>query len=204
MLLPAIDALLRRAGVEVAALGAFAVGVGPGSFTGLRVGIATVKGLAFGSGARVAAVGTLAALALRAPRTRDPIVAVLDARRGEVYAASFRRDGEELEPADLPEGLYTPEDLASRLPPRCILVGDGVAVCGDRLREALGSGVRCVAPPRGRPRAREVGALGLAMISRGEEIDAAGLVPRYVRRAEAEVRRTGQATELAPRGRSLQ
>ncbi len=197
MLLPAIDVLLRRAGVDVRALGAFAVGVGPGSFTGLRVGIATVKGLAFGSGAPVAGVGTLAALALRAPRGRDPIVALLDARRGEVYAASFRRDGEELEPGDLPEGLYTPEDLASRLPPRCVLVGDGVAVCGERLRAALGSGVRCVPPPRGRPRAREVGALGLWMLRRGEGIDAADVVPRYVRRAEAEARRVGEATEPA-------
>ena len=197
MLLPAVDALLRRAGVGASALDAFAVGVGPGSFTGLRVGIATLKGLAFGSRAPVAAVGTLAALALRAPRSADLLVAVLDARRGEVYAASFLRDGHALEPAGLPEGLYTPEDLVSRLPPRCLLVGDGVAVCGERLSGALGPGVRCVPPPRGRPRAREVGTLGLAMLRRGEGIDAADLVPCYLRRAEAEVRRTGQATEAA-------
>jgi len=195
MLLPAIDSLLSAAGLRVADLEAFAVGAGPGSFTGLRVGIATVKGLAFGSGTPVAGVGTLAALALRAPRTRDPVVAVLDARRGEVYAASFRRDGEELEPTDLPEGLYTPADLASRLPSRCLLVGDGVAVCGESLRAALGPGVRLVPPPRGRPRAREIGALGLRLLARGQGVSAADLVPRYVRRAEAEARRTGQPTE---------
>jgi tRNA threonylcarbamoyladenosine biosynthesis protein TsaB len=194
-LLPTLDRLLRAAGVAVGDLDAFAVAAGPGSFTGLRVGIATLKGLAFGSRAPVAAVGTLDALALRAPRGRDAVVAVLDARRGEVYAASFARTGEGPVPADLREGLYTVEELASRLPPRCVLVGDGVAVCGERLRAALGPGVRCVPPPRGRPRARDVGVLGARMLREGLGIDAADLVPRYVRRAEAEVRRTGERTE---------
>jgi tRNA threonylcarbamoyladenosine biosynthesis protein TsaB len=194
-LLGAVDRLLRAAGVAVADLEAFAVAAGPGSFTGLRVGIATVKGLAFGSGAPVAAVATLAVLALRAPRTSDPVVAVLDARRGEVYAAGFALHGKELGPAGLPQGLYTPEELAARLPPRCVLVGDGVALCDAAARAALGPGVRCIPPPRGRPRARDVGSLGLRALSRGEGIDAALLVPRYLRRAEAEVRRTGERIE---------
>lgn len=196
-LLPAIDALLRRAGCALGAVEAFAVAVGPGSFTGLRVGIATLKGLAFGSGAPVAAVGTLAALALRAPRGRDPIVAVLDARRDEVYAAGFSWQGNALEPAGLPEGLYGAAELAARLSLRCVLVGDGVAVCGAAAREALGRGLRVVPPPRGRPRAREVGLLGAEILRRGAGIDVADLVPRYLRRAEAEVRRTGLATESA-------
>jgi tRNA threonylcarbamoyladenosine biosynthesis protein TsaB len=197
-LLPAIDALLRRAHCEVAAIEDFAVSAGPGSFTGLRVGIATVKGLAFGSRAPVAAVSTLAALALRAPRSRDPIVAVLDARREEVYAAGFARSGDALEPGDLPEGLYSADELATRLPARCVLVGDGVAVCGERVRAALGPGIRPLPPPRGRARARDVGLLGFQLLERGEGIDAADLVPRYLRRAEAEVRRTGERSE--PRG----
>jgi tRNA threonylcarbamoyladenosine biosynthesis protein TsaB len=199
-LLPAIDALLRRAGCAPGALEAFAVCAGPGSFTGLRVGIATVKGLAFGSDVPVAAVGTLAALALRAPRTRDPIVALLDARRDEVYAAGFARDGDALRPGELPEGLYGAEALAARLPARCVLVGDGVPVCGEAIRAALGPGVRCVPPPRGRVRARDVGLLGLRLLARGEGVVAAELVPRYVRRAEAEVRRTGERTEPAVGG----
>jgi tRNA threonylcarbamoyladenosine biosynthesis protein TsaB len=194
-LLPAIDALLRRARCELAAVEAFAVSAGPGSFTGLRVGIATVKGLAFESGLPVAAVSTLAALALRAPRTRDPIVAVLDARRDEVYAADFARNAGALEPGELPEGLYSAEELARRLPRRCILVGDGVAVCGERVRGALGPGVRSLPPPRGRVRARDVGLLGFRLLERGEGVDPADLVPRYVRRAEAEVRRTGERSE---------
>ena len=196
-LLPAIDALLRRAGFALADVEAFAVAVGPGSFTGLRIGIATLKGLAFGSAAPVAAVGTLDALALRAPRGRDPIVAALDARRGEVYAAGFAWQGEALAPAALPEGLYGAEELAARLPARCVLVGDGVLVCGTAARAARGRGLRAIAPPRGRPRAREVALLGAALLREGRGVDAADLVPRYLRRAEAEVRRTGLATEPA-------
>ena len=194
-LLPAIDALLRRARCAPAEIAAFAVCVGPGSFTGLRVGVATVKGLAFGSDAPVAPVGSLAALALRAPRTRDAIVAVIDARRDEVYAAGFARDGDELVPGDLPEGLYAPEELAARLPERCVLVGDGVAVCGEPVRAALGPAVRLLPPPRGRVRARDVARLGLRLLERGLCVDSADLVPRYLRRAEAEVRRTGNRTE---------
>jgi tRNA threonylcarbamoyladenosine biosynthesis protein TsaB len=196
-LLPAIDRLLRAAGCRVADLEAFAVSAGPGSFTGLRVGIATVKGLAFGSGAPVAPVPTLAAIAQRAPVADAPVVAVSDARRGEVYAAAFVRAGGELEAALLPEGLYTPEDLCARLPLRLTLVGDGVAVCGGRLRAALGPGVRLVPASRARPRAREVGLLGLRLLARGQGVDAAALVPRYVRRAEAEARRTGARREPA-------
>jgi tRNA threonylcarbamoyladenosine biosynthesis protein TsaB len=196
-LLPAIDALLRRAGCELAAIEAFAVSVGPGSFTGLRIGIATLKGLAFGSGAPVAAVGTLAALALRVPRGRDPVLAVLDARRNEVYAAGFSWQGDAILPAVLPEGLYGAAELVAQLPPRCVLVGDGVLVCGAAARQALGRGLRLVAPPRGRPRAREVGLLGAGLLRLGSGVDAADLIPRYLRRAEAEVRRTGIATEPA-------
>ena len=70
-LLPAVDEVLVRAGVRVADVEAFAVSIGPGSFTGLRVGIATVKGLAFGSGRPVAAVSSLAVLARGAPATRQ-------------------------------------------------------------------------------------------------------------------------------------
>ena len=93
-LLPALDALLADARVALAAVEGFAVSIGPGSFTGLRIGVATVKGLAFGTARPAVAVSTLAALARHAPGPA-PVAAVLDARRGEVYAAGFaaRRAG---------------------------------------------------------------------------------------------------------------
>jgi tRNA threonylcarbamoyladenosine biosynthesis protein TsaB len=195
-LLPAVDALLREAGAALADVEAFAVSIGPGSFTGLRIGLATVKGLAFGTRRLAVAVPTLAALARRAPPGPGPVVAMLDARRGEVYAASY--EGAAAEPAaPRLEGVFGAAELAAQLRSPCRLVGEGVAVCGEALRRALGPGVVLVPPPRGEPRAAEVGALGAALLAQGAAVDPAELVPRYQRRAQAEVLRTGQPFEPA-------
>jgi tRNA threonylcarbamoyladenosine biosynthesis protein TsaB len=191
-LLPAIDRLLRRAGLLPSQLSAWAIAVGPGSFTGLRIGVATLKGLAFGSAAPVAAVSTLAALARGAGPGGEPVVALLDARRGEVYAGAFQRGGERADPL-LPEGVYTPEQLIARLPPRCRLVGEGAAMVHDPLVAALGPGVSLAR--EGALRARPVAELGALLLAQGAGVSAGALVPRYLRRAEAEVRRTGQRFE---------
>jgi tRNA threonylcarbamoyladenosine biosynthesis protein TsaB len=194
-LLPAVDALLRGAGVALADIAAIAVSVGPGSFTSLRVGIATAKGLAFGTRCGVIAVPTLASLSRTAPAGDAPVAAMLDARRGEVYAAVY-------EPADagvplelLPAGVFTPEELAQHLPDRCTLVGEGAGLYGDRVRALRGEGVRVVPPPASDPSAAHVGVLGARLGRIGGLGDAADLTPRYVRRAEAEVTRTGERFE---------
>ncbi len=194
-LLPAVDRALREAGVRVAALDAFAVSIGPGSFTGLRVGIATARGLAFGSGRPVAAVSTLAALASGVP-SAGAVASLLDARRGELYAAVFET-GPEGPVAIVPEGVYTPEDFAARLPTRCTLAGEGVALFSGAAGARLGPGVRIAAHGPPGPRAVDVGRLGARILARGEGIEASRLVPRYLRRAEAEVKRTGQRFEAA-------
>ena len=194
-LLPGVDAVLRRAGLALEAVEAFAISIGPGSFTGLRIGVATLKGFAFGTELPIAPVPTLAVLARAAPDARDPVVALVDARRGELYAAAYRLEGAGREPlpCEPAEGVYTPEQLAPRLPPACLLVGEGVALCGERLRALTGSDVRL--GPAAEPHARDVGILGARRIARGEAVAAAALVPHYVRRAEAEVKRTGQRFE---------
>jgi tRNA threonylcarbamoyladenosine biosynthesis protein TsaB len=196
-LLPAIDAVLREAGAGVSQLEAFAVSIGPGSFTGLRVGLATLKGLAFGSARLVAPVSTLAALACAAPRRDLPVVPLLDARRGEVYAAAFDLAGDLPQPT-LDEGVYTPAQLVARLPARCLLLGEGVALCGAEILAGLGAAA--LAAP-GDPAARHVGVLGARILARGGGVTAGEVVPHYVRRAEAEVLRIGQRFEPAPKVR---
>ena len=194
-LLPCVDAVLRRAGLALEAVEAFAISIGPGSFTGLRIGVATLKGFAFGTELPIAPVPTLAVLARSAPDARDPVLALVDARRGELYAAAYRLEGTGREPVpcEPAEGVYTPEQLAPLLPPDCLLVGEGVALCGERIRALARSDVRL--GPAAEPHARDVGILGARRIARGEAVAAAALVPRYVRRAEAEVKRTGQRFE---------
>ena len=93
-LLPAVDQLLRVADLSLDEIETFAVSIGPGSFTGLRIGLATVKGLALGSDRLVAAVPTLAALTVAAAGAVGPVAALLDARRDEVYAACLEGPGD--------------------------------------------------------------------------------------------------------------
>jgi tRNA threonylcarbamoyladenosine biosynthesis protein TsaB len=187
-LLPALDALLANAGVSLAEVAGFAVSIGPGSLTGLRIGVATVKGLAFGTDRPALAVSTLAAIAAHAPGIA-PVAAVLDARRGEVYAAGFAGG---LATEWLPESVIPIAALAERLPAGCRVVGEGAPLCADALR---GAPVVLAPPPYAATTASYVAVLGARAWARGERTPAGELVPRYLRRAEAEVKRTGQRFE---------
>jgi tRNA threonylcarbamoyladenosine biosynthesis protein TsaB len=193
-LLPAIDRLLALADATLGAVGAFAVSIGPGSFTGLRIGLATVKALAFDECRPVAGVPTLAALCAAAAGAPGPVAALLDARRGEVYAAACAHAGEPA-PGLLADSVYTPEALAAVLPREATLViGEDAAPAAARLT-ALRPDLRPLPAALGAASAARVGRLGRALLAAGHAVPAAGLVPRYVRRAEAEARRTGEALE---------
>jgi hypothetical protein len=98
----------------------------------------------------------------------------------------------------LAEGVYGPHELIPQLPPECLLVGEGAEVFGPEIRDRLGAGVAIAG---GAASAAAVGWIGARMIARGEGVAAAELVPRYVRRAEAEVQRTGERFEAPARPR---
>ena len=191
-LLPAIDRVLADAGLAAAKLGGLAVTIGPGSFTGLRIGLSTAKGLAAASGAPLVGVPTLRALAWGLPFCRYPICPILDARKGEVYCALFRWEQASLVQV-MEDAALPPHVLAEGIAEPTVFVGDGVAVYADVLIQALGS--RAVFPPaplRGaRPAA--TAALGRERLLRGERDDPAGLVPRYLRPSEAELKRAAAA-----------
>ncbi len=190
--MPAIEAVLGEARAELADVALFAVAIGPGSFTGLRVGLATVKGLAFGTERPVAPVPTLTALCLSGGSEAAPVAALLDARRGDVYAAAFCPGGPlPGEGEILPEGLYAPAAVWTQLPRGCRFVGDGAELHAAALVEA---GFELdVATVGARAAAPGVGRLGVRIAARGLARSAADLVPHYLRRAEAEARRTGEA-----------
>jgi len=191
-LLPSVARALEQAGVALAEVDAFAISIGPGSFTGLRVGLATLKGLAFGTGRPAVAVPTLAALAFAAPAGEGPVIAALDARRGDVYAAAFDAPGGH--PLEwLPEGVYPAAALALRLRAPCRVVGEGAVQIAPMLGAQQGDAVAL--HPECVPTAASVARLGRRLLDAAEGVDPASLVPRYVRRAEAEARRTGQRVE---------
>jgi tRNA threonylcarbamoyladenosine biosynthesis protein TsaB len=185
-LLVAIDEVCRRAGVAPAQLEAVAVGAGPGSFTGLRIGMATAKGIAFAAGRPLWIVSSLAALAhdaapAGAASAGEPpmIAAVLDARRGEVFAGCFR-GGALLDP----ERVMAPEALAPWIDQ--LAAGAPVRFAGDALAAHA-----ALAPLADRwlPVQTPSGAAvaWLALAGPREDVLASG-APSYIRPSEAEVK----------------
>jgi tRNA threonylcarbamoyladenosine biosynthesis protein TsaB len=205
-LLPTLLELLAETGVALAALDAFAVSVGPGSFTGLRVGVSTVKGLAFGGAQPIVPVPTLAALASLAERPDACVAALLDAQRGEVYAALHA--GDALAPPLLGPTVLRPDELAAALAERAgerpiVAIGAGTAVAAAALRDRFGARCAIASPPAGVPDAKAVGRLAQRLLAAGAGVAPEALAPVYVRRAEAEVRRTGSRFEAPPGSRGV-
>lgn len=186
-LLAGIHRLCTEAGWTLNQLDALGVVRGPGSFTGLRVGMGTVQGLALALERPVATVSSLAALALAAAGARSPVWALLDARKGEVYAAGFQLE------AGLPEAVteelvLSPERLLERLPrTSAVFVGSGVKPCRALLEEALGPAAAFVPDPLNQPRPAAAATLALAALRRGDTVGPEGLRPAYIRASEAEI-----------------
>jgi len=182
-----VDRVLGDAGLAIADVDGLAVSIGPGSFTGLRVGLALAKGIAFAGGLPIAAVSTLEALAWAADAAPgDTVCAALDARKREVYAASFSMtpDGPRRE---TPDEALAPAALAERLRPGTILVGDA----GDAYGAVLGA--RAVLRPfvTHHPRGSIVARLGWQRLCAGAAEPIGPLEPVYVRPPDAELPRTG-------------
>ena len=183
-LLATVEFVLARAGVSRGELEGLAVAVGPGWFTGLRVGLATAQGLALGLGLPVAGVSSLRVLAEGAPLRRGVVWAVRDARRGLVYAAAFRRDPAGLQRLE-PDTAYSPARLAQRLQPPVLLVGSGARL----YREQLAGPGRELAPQWADvPRPGLLGLIGARRLAEGQGVDPAELQARYCRPTEAEIR----------------
>ena len=184
-LMAAIDQLLSDADWTARELEGLAVSVGPGSFTGLRVGLSTVKGLALALAIPVAAVPTLDAMAAMLPYASLPVCPVLDARKREVYASLYRWDGRGMR-REWDYLAVAPDELARRLDEPVIVLGDGA----DAIRSPLAHRIH---PPRRGPAPAVVGALGLTRLAIGDTIAMADLAPIYLRPSEAELKRRGAA-----------
>ena len=183
-LLPLALALLGEAGIGFAELDRIAVGVGPGTFTGLRIGVATARALAHAHGLPLVGVSTLRALAagvVEPAAERAPaVLAVLDARRGEAFAAAWSGDEQLLAPAALaPDALA---ERAAALPAGTLAVGDG-AVRFRTVLEAAGAAV-----PPDDSAVHRVEAAVHARLAAGMDPGAADAVlPSYLRLPDAEL-----------------
>ncbi|MDA8164342.1 MAG: tRNA (adenosine(37)-N6)-threonylcarbamoyltransferase complex dimerization subunit type 1 TsaB [Desulfobacteraceae bacterium] len=187
-LLAGIDWLLGEAGLDWPGIGGIAVSLGPGSFTGLRIGLSTAKGLAMATGAPLLGVSALDGLAAQLAHAALPVCPVLDARKKEVYAAFFR-SGPEGRPHKTSDSMVLPPAaLAAMISEPTLLVGDGAALYGDLFRERLGGLALFPPAPVYFPRAAAIGFLALGNLARGEVLDPAAAVPIYIRPSEAELK----------------
>ncbi len=190
-LLPLIDEVLRAAGLTPAQLDLLACGAGPGSFTGLRIGLATAKGLCFALGKPLLAVSSLAALALEAEALAPGglVLSLMDARRGEVYAGLFRLRGDDAPEPLIEEAVFTPAAIVQLVRERAAgapvaLVGDGVPVAPE-----IFAGIGSVpAGASATPHGAAVGRIARARFKAGAGDELGTATPAYIRLAEAEVK----------------
>jgi tRNA threonylcarbamoyladenosine biosynthesis protein TsaB len=138
LLLPMCDEVLAEAGFARRGLDAVAVGCGPGAFTGVRLAISAAQGIAFALGVPALPVSSLAALALQAPDNGAPILAVIDARMGEIYAGWYRRTPDGLVEPIAAETVGPADDLSLATGDTCNVIGSGWATYRDVLRERVG------------------------------------------------------------------
>jgi tRNA threonylcarbamoyladenosine biosynthesis protein TsaB len=181
LVLPWADALLADAGIAKGALDAIAVARGPGAFTGVRLAVAMVQGMALALDKPVIPVSTLAVLALRAGDVGDaPILAAIDARMGEVYFGTFRRNADDLLQALSEEWMATPVQPKLALSSPWNGVGSGFAAADGALRSVLGNALlSCDAAAL--PHAADVARLAAIAWVRGEAIAPDRLEPAYLR-----------------------
>lgn len=184
-LLPMIETMLSHYGCDIGEIELFAVSSGPGSFTGVRIGAATVKGLAFDTGKACVGVSTLEAIAENARLYRGLVCPVMNARRSQVYTALFRFDGEKEERLMPDSALSIAEldEVLSGYGEEICFVGDGYGVTLPALKKTRAAFV----PDRlVHQSAYSVARVALRAYKEGKHTDDAGLTVTYLRPSQAE------------------
>jgi tRNA threonylcarbamoyladenosine biosynthesis protein TsaB len=195
-LISSIDHLLEGAQWDLGALDLIVVARGPGSFTGLRIGLSTAKGLAVALNKPLVGVSSLEVLARGASLHCGITAGVIDARRDEVYSAAYEFDDGELKRTIIDEGVWSPDDLTEelkKLEGRLTLVGDGVRRYIDLFREGLGKKLIEVNDSHHFPHAGYLAMLGRKRFEEGGGDDVVSLVPNYLRQSDAEMGLKGKS-----------
>jgi tRNA threonylcarbamoyladenosine biosynthesis protein TsaB len=185
-LLSVIELLMAETGRTWQDMDGIAVSTGPGSFTGLRIGMATAKGLAAAAGKALLGVSTMDALASKC-LTDKLICAVLDARKTEVYAAFYRLGDDGLVARISELAVLRPAELAALVVEQVVMVGDGAQAYRDVFRSLLGERVIFAPALLHEPSAAALGLLAGEHLARGELLDLAEGGPTYVRSSDAEL-----------------
>lgn len=191
-LMTGIDHILKQAGLKLSDIDVFAVAIGPGSFTGLRIGLSTVKGFSYATGKPIVSVPTLEALAWNFPHCRYPVCTMLDARKKEVYAALFKWSDEG--PVRLINEVSAKvslllEDSRFLSGEKIIFTGEGALLYRDKIIEVMGGKAIFATSEKMVPTPSNIASIGIRKAMEGEFSEPVSLVPFYLRRSEAEIRR---------------
>jgi tRNA threonylcarbamoyladenosine biosynthesis protein TsaB len=192
VLLPLIDSVLRRAGIHISDIAGVAVSIGPGSFTGIRIGLSTAKGLVYGTSVPAIGVSTLQANAARAPAFDGFICSILDAGNKEVYAALFEKTGSVMSRVTQDVLIATTKvfqkiaDVTNHSP--CLFLGDGVRLLQQSLKTWTGGKAEIASEESLPPLATALACIGEQTFGHQREDTAlAQLAPVYLRRPHYEL-----------------
>lgn len=185
-LLDAIDSVLRVIALPLEQLDGVAVGLGPGSFTGLRIGVTTAKSLAYSLHKPLVGIPTLDALAAQYLFTPTLVCPLLDARKREVYAAFYRNSGAQVERLS-DYAVITPHNLFHDVTEAVIVLGEGIIPYRHQLETLLGARVHFADMAHSVPRSSLIAQLGHDRLMRGDADNTLTLTPLYVRQSDAEI-----------------
>jgi tRNA threonylcarbamoyladenosine biosynthesis protein TsaB len=182
-----INSVCDLSGIEVGDLDGFAVTVGPGSFTGLRIGVSTIKGLAWALEKPVVGISSLDALAWQSSPCAFLVCPILDARKNEVYFCKYRFKRRELQ-KEGSEQVAAPVEALGSIQEPCVFVGNGALLYQEKIKSKLGELAHFGGGNHHIIRASSVAGLSLPLFSEQKTDDVALLVPHYIRKSDAELK----------------
>lgn len=184
-LFPMIQRVLADRHIQMADLDGIAIASGPGSFTGLRIGMASAKSLCLSAQVPMVGVSTLAGMAFSVGCEGLPVGAMLDARRNQVYAGVYTFEAGQFV-SQLADCALAIEDVLDLLPTPLMLVGDGVWAHVEAIKKRFGTQAFLARKELGQPHAGAIALLGKNKIENGEAVDLDAFEPQYLRASQAE------------------
>jgi tRNA threonylcarbamoyladenosine biosynthesis protein TsaB len=181
-LMEMIDAVLNLSGLTVSELDGFAVTRGPGSFTGLRIGISSIKGFALASGKPVVGVSSLDSLAMQCCFSSYLISPLLDARKGEVYFSRYRFENGYLK-KEVEEQVISPGQAVCDINEPCLFVGDGAKIYQNKIKDQIGDLAHFAPPYQNTIRASTLANISMAKFETNDTDDSSLFTPNYIRKS---------------------
>jgi tRNA threonylcarbamoyladenosine biosynthesis protein TsaB len=189
VLLPAIDYACRQTRIKITEIDLFVCTIGPGSFTGLRIGVSTLKGLMLATGKSAVGISSLAALALNVGKSSKIICSVMDAGRGQVYIAFYRYNKNGLLDQIGTDKAIDPREIIHNQEQEIIFIGDGAIKYAGIISNTKNKKINIASVAQQYIRASFVGILGREKYNRNELLNAETFVPVYLRSADARVKK---------------